>query len=236
MEPLQIQNSLGWKKWLMIFGTAVLAMVIWVYINSPMIVTVTGTGEVSVPATNALVSFTISANDSSPQNAINSVNGKAESMRIFLLTKGVAELDIAEGQVTAVPAGLVAQGAQGYQATISMGVKTVHVADISSLVSDLYLNGVTVVSQPILSVENQDDLENQAFESALNDAKKEAGGVGLKNWKFVRKIIAISQSTSSNTSTATTRPDTLTETGSTLAATNGVFKIVKAVSVTYKMW
>jgi len=201
-----------------------------------MVVTVSGIGEVTVPATNATISFSIGANDASAQVAVSNANAKAALIREFLKTKGVAEGDIAEGQVVAVPASLVTTGATGYQATISMAAKTIHVSEVSSLVSNLYARGATVVSQPVLSVENQDKLEEEALTTALKDAKSQAADIGSKNWKFIRKIVAFSLATSANTSTATLKADAVTEAGSSIAAENGVFKIVKAVSVTYKMW
>ena len=157
-------------------------------------------------------------------------------MRDFLKSKGVADSDIAQSQITAVPAGMVTPGAGGFQATVTMAAKTVHVSSISSLVSDLYTNGAVVVSQPVLSIENQDSLEQQAFDSALKDAKSQASSIGNRNWKFIRKIVSVSQVSSPSTSTSTTKADTLTGANSQIAATNGVFKIVKAVSVSYKMW
>lgn len=234
MEP--VQNPLSFKKLFISFFLVAILIFLWQWINSPMLVTVTGTGEASVPATNATISFTFSSSAGTPQEAISNINAKALSFREFLKTKGIAEGDIAEGQVTAVPAGLVTQGAQGYQANISMAAKTIHVTDISSLISDLYVNGALVVSQPILSVEDQDKLEEDALDVAMRDAKDQAGAIGIKNLKFIRKIVAVSQATSSNTSTATTKADALTEANSATAASNGVFKIVKAVSVSYKMW
>ncbi len=232
-EPLE---GFGIKKMLSILGLAVVLILFWVWVTSPMIVTVTGSGEVSVPATNATLSFTLSATDNSIASAVSSVQAKADTMRNYLKTKGVAEGDIAQSQVTAVPAGLITAGAPGFQATISMAAKTVHVSDVSNLISDLYTNGALVVAQPVLSVENQDKLEQDAFNSALKDAKSQAGKIGLSNWKFIRKIISINQVSSPSTSTATTRSDNLTGTGSALAATNGVFKIIKTVSVSYRMW
>lgn len=225
------------KKVLLVAGSIVLGIAVWVYVSSPMVVTVTGTGEVSAPASNATVSFTISGTDSTtPQNAISNVNARAIAMRTFLKTKGIAEGDIAESQVTAVPANLITPGASGYQATISMAAKTVHVTEISTLISNLYSQGALVVSQPILSIDNQDKLDQQAFSSAMKDAKSQAAKIGISSWKFIRKIIAISQVSSPSTSTATTKADTLTSANDQTAAANGVFKIVKAVSVTYKMW
>jgi len=235
MEPAV--SSFSVKRLLLVVLSIIFVLLIWVYVSSPLVVTVTGVGEVSVPATNATVSFTLSANDQdSPQNAVSNVNAKALALRTFLQTKGIAEGDIAESQVTAVPSSLITEGSTGYQATISMAAKTTHVADVSLLISDLYAQGALVVSQPILSIENQNTVDQQAFDEAMKDARSQAGSIGNKNWKFLRKVISISQVSSPTTSTATTKADTLTSANNSLAAENGVFKIVKAVSVTYKMW
>ena len=235
-EASNVLSNWDFKKIILIVGTIVVLFVLWLYISNPMVVTVTGSGEVSVPATNATLSFTLSATDNSISGAVNSVSSKADSVRSYLKSKGVLDTNIAQSQVTAVPAALVTPGANGFQATISMAAKTTHVSEVGGLVSDLYSNGALVVAQPILSVENQDTLSQKAFDSALSDAKKQAGQIGLANWKFIRKIISISQVSSPSTSTSTTKADTLTSANNQVAATNGVFKIVSAVSVSYKMW
>lgn len=236
MEPAQ-EKRWGVRKVLGLLVLIVVAALFYIYVSSPMVVTVTGSGEVSVPATNATVSLTLSATDPSvPQNAISNVNAKALAMAAYLASQGIAETDIAQSQVTVVPAALVTAGATGFQATISMAAKTTHVTTISTLISNLYANGALVVSQPVLSVESQDSLEQQAFDSAMKDAKSQAAKVGQSNLKYIRKIISISQVSSPSTSTSTTKADTLTSANNTTAATNGVFKIVKAVSVSYKMW
>ena len=90
-------------------------------------------------------------------------------------------------QVTAVPAALIAQGATGYQATISMAAKTTHVSNVGNLVSDLYTNGALVVAQPVLSVENENSLSQQAFNSALSDAKSQASQIGNTNLEVYSK-------------------------------------------------
>lgn len=208
-----------------VFGLTLL--ILWSWLNNPMVVTVTGVGSVSVPATNATISFSLSASDGSSQGAVIAVQTKADYMRNYLKTKGVAAGDIAQTQVTVVPSSLVTQGATGYQATISMAAKTTHVTDISTLVTSLYSNGAQVVSQPVLSVENQDKLSQDAFDSAMKDAKSQAGKIALSNWRFIKRIVGISLVTSPTTSNSTTQDS---------ASSNGVFKIAKAVSVTYKMW
>lgn len=218
-----------------ISGLVVLA-IFWQWISSPMIVTVTGSGEVNVPATNATVTFSLTSNDSSPQAAISGVTAKANAIRRVLVSSGIAEEDIAESQIYAVPAALVAAGATGFQASIAMSAKTVHVSKITDLVASIYAGGASAVSQPVLSVENEQALDAQAYESAIKDAKAKASSIGNKNWKFIRKIIAVSSQSSGTTSTATSKADVVTGSKDTVAAQNGVFKIVEAVSVSYKMW
>lgn len=236
ISPIDPQMNMNTKNLLMIFGSIAAVMIFWVWVSNPMVITVTGTGEVSVPATNATLSLTLSSTDNSISAAVTSLNTKADAMRQFLISKGVAESDIAQSQVTAVPAGLVTAGASGFQARISMAAKTTHVSDVSSLVADLYTNGALVVAQPVLSVENQSKLDQEALDKALKDANKQAFSLGLKNWKIIKKVVSISQVSSPTTSTSTTKADSATENENTVAALNGVFKILKAVSVSYKLW
>lgn len=226
----------GFLKYILISVGVMFLLVFWAWITNPMIVTVTGTGNVSVPATNATVSFTLSATSDTIQGAVSSVSSKADEMRNYLRSKGVAEGDIAQTQVTAVPAALVTQGASGFQATISMAAKTIHVTEISNIISDLYTNGAAVVSQPVLSVESQDQLAQQAFDSAMKDARSQADKIASSNWKLIKKVVSVSLATSASTSNSTTKADALTNANDSTAATNGVFKIAKAVSVNYKMW
>jgi uncharacterized protein YggE len=224
----------GWsfKGILLTLVSVVFLMLFWNCISSPMIITFTGTGEVNVPATNASVSFSLLSSDVSAQGAIASVKEKAKLIKQVIIASGVPEEDILESQVTSAPA----QTGGGYQALISMGAKTIHVANISDLIGTLYANGAAVVSQPTLSVENKADLEAKAVDDAMKDAKSQASKFALKNWKFFRKIVSISQQTSASTSTSTSKADAVSEATSQEAAANGVFEIVKAVSVSYEMW
>ena len=225
------------KKYIFPFLAIIFFMVFWQWISSPMIVTVVGIGEVNVPATNAAISFNISAIDSSsPQGAISSVSARADAIRRILIDFGIDEKDITQSQVYTLPAKFVTAGAMGFQASIAMSVKTTQVSKISDLVASLYANGVGMVSQPVLSVENKQALNMQAYESAIKDAKKKAAKIGNKNWKFIRKIIMINSQSSGTTSTSTTNADASDQTETNGVPQNGVFKIIEAVSISYKMW
>ena len=227
-----MKYSTGTTKKYLLWGLAILVgLILYVWITSPMVVTVTGTGEVAVPAESATLSFSVSGSDATPTGAITAVKTRADAIRATLVASGIAESDIAESQIRVVPASAVTQGATGFQAVITMGAKTVHVADNAGLIANLYSSGASLVSQPVIGVDNKEALEEQAFQKALKDAKKQAGAIALKNLKFIRKIVAVSQVTSPSTSTVTSKGETTAE-----ATQPYTFKIVKAVSVSYKMW
>jgi uncharacterized protein YggE len=226
------------KKGLGLLGIAIAVVVLgflWTWTTSPMIITVNGIGEVSVPAEAATLSFTVQMSSGTAQGAIDQVKNSANALTQILKGTGVSDTDIAEAQVTVIPAGSVSQAASGYIASITMAAKTTDVAKVNSLIATLYGNGVTLVSQPILSVEKKDELEKKALDLAIKDAKKQAGDMAWKNLKPIRKIISITQASSSSTSTATSKADATTQ-AENLGTENGVFKIVKAVSISYKMW
>lgn len=215
-----------WKKGIIIFLAVIFGVFIITWINSPLVVTVTGTGELSVPATSATVSFTVSANDSSPQGAMDQVKTKTSNLRQVLRTTGIDEKEIMESQITVVPAAAYVAGATGYQASITMGAKSLNVAGVDSLVSQLYSNGAIVVAQPVLSADKQSELEAQAMNEAMADAKKQANDLAKKNLKLIKKIVLITQASSASTATVTSKTESL----------GNEFKIAKAVQVSYKMW
>jgi hypothetical protein len=224
------------KKVLALLGVVLVVLILWQFVSSPMVVTVSGTGSVSVPATNASITTTVSVNSDTAQNAIAGAKVKADSIKSILIGSGIAESDISESQITSYPAALASTGATGYQAAMQIVAKTTHVSTVGDLVASLYAAGASLVAQPVLSVENQSALEAKASDAAILDAKTQIGRIALKNLKPIRKTIALYETTGSTTSTTTSKADTVTGTQSQLAATNGVFEITKSVSISYKLW
>ncbi len=225
-----------WKRFFALLGLVFSVLILWQIVSSPMVVTVTGTGEVAVPATNATVTTTVSVNSDTAQNAIGAVTTRSQIIIDLLKKSGIPEENISQSQITSYPAGLVTTGATGYQASLQVVAKTPHVSTVGDLVANLYASGATLVQQPVLSVENQKDLETKATDEALKDAKSQIGKIALKNMKLLRKVVSLYEQTSANTSTTTSKADTVTGAQNQLAAQNGVFKITKAVSVSYKLW
>ena len=194
-----------------------------------MVVTVTGKGELSVPASSASISYSLSAVDSSAQGAVNQVKQKIANINSVILDYGITQGDILESQITVSPDAITQRL---FVASTAQGFKLTNVDTVNDLISSLYSSGAEVVSQPLLNAENQGDLEQEAFDLALKDAKTQAGKIALKQLKFIRKIVFVSQESSGTTSTIASK-DTDLETGGVFGTT---FKLSKQVSVSYKMW
>ena len=226
MEYVKPEIRSRFLGFLGLFAAVIFTICFIAWINSPLIVTVTGSGEISVPATSATVSLTVSGSEASPQGAMDQVKNTASNLRQVLQSNGIEEKEIMESQITAVPAAAYVAGATGYQASITMGAKTLNVVGVAGLVAQLYSAGATVVAQPVLAADKQADLEAKALDEAMKDAKKQANELAKKNRKLIKKVIAIQQASSASTATVTSKTESL----------GNEFKIAKAVSVSYKMW
>lgn len=219
-----------WKRYAILCVTILLLIVAYQWISNPVLITVSGVGEVSVPATKAIVSLTLSDSDVTPEGALTKIQAKAVTVRDYMKQKGFDEITTTQPQM--VPANLIAASLTGYQVSLSMGGSSPQVANLNKIVSGLYGIGATVVSQPILAVDDEAKLVDQALADALKKADDQAKQLARKNWKLIRLVAAVQQADSGTTSTSTSEKDSLA--GEVQSA--DMFKISKAVSVTYRLW
>ncbi len=225
-----------WKKYLS-YTLAVLALIFaYSWITSPMVVTVLGSGEVSSKAETATLTFSIMSSGDNPQSALTSLKSTSDKIKQTLSTNGIPESDIFESQVQVLPASAVVNGATGFQASTSMGIKTDKLNSLGGLINNLYALGAVVVSQPVLTVGNIEALEKEAYNLAIKDAKKKANSVAFSNWKLIKKIVLIEQSQSEPSSTVTSKADTVSQAEKNISPDDGLIKIKKVVSVSYKLW
>jgi uncharacterized protein YggE len=228
-------GSMGWlKAALVVVGL----MILWQWVNSPLVVTVTGVGEIDAPVNNAVISLVLSANRANPTDAITVVNTKALVMKDTLIDYGISQDDLTNSQVSVSP--VSGDGGLQYQAVMAIGAKLTDYSRASDLIAVLYNNGADYVSQPVMSVEDQKVAEAKATEMALADAKKQAGEIGWKQLKLIRKMVGVTHSPTGASSTVTAsqveaRAVSADETP-TLPATTNSIKVRKVVSVSYKMW
>jgi uncharacterized protein YggE len=200
------------------------------WISNPLMISVSGVGEVSVPATKAIVSLTLSERDATPDGALARIQDRALQFRDYMKQKGFDEVVTTQPQM--VPAGLISPTLTGYQVTVSMGGSTTQLNNLHKIVAGFYGMGATVVSQPVLAVDDEAKLVDEALKEALKKADDQAKQVARRQMKLIRVVASVQQADSGITSTSTSEKqnqDGVVESGD-------IFKISKAVSVTYKLW
>jgi len=227
-----MEDNSGKKYLFGLIGLLVLGFAYW-YVSNPIVISVTGAGVVTVPATYVSSSVTLAVTGENPNDTLSAFNTKATAVRELLMKAGVTEENISQTQPQITPSALVVAGAKGYQATATMSFKTRYVTDIGKMTVDLYNNGATVVSQPIYQVENQEIAEQEATKEAMSKAEKEGKIFARSKMKLIKKIVGVQQVSSGSTSQAVVN-DSKSE-NQLLNASGGV-QIAKAVQVTYRMW
>lgn len=225
-----------WKKYLGYSVAVLLLIFAYSWIMSPLVITVTGVGEVSAPAENAVLTFSLASNKDNPNDAVTLVKENVKKVKESLKNFGVGDSDVYESQITVVPAGAVVAGAAGFQATVSMGLKVNSITSLDSLTSALYGMGAQVVSQPQLSVKDSKKVDQEAYQLALKDAKSKANSVALKNWKLIKKIVLIQESQTPTTTTVTKQADDIDSAELNVDPNTGLIKFSKVLSVSYKLW
>lgn len=236
---LDMKVVTGSRMWLKIpFSVLLLIIIFFLYqwISSPMILSVIGTGSVSVPADYATITLTLTSSGNNASESTSQIKTKLENIKKDIANYGVRENEIFESQVTTYPASTLVAGAAGFQSTATVSFKTVQINNIDSIVVNMYAQGAVLVSQPTLSVNDPNGLEKQAYDKAVKDAKAKASQIAISNFKFIKKIVLVEQSTNEPTSTVTSKVDSIENLSGDINPEAGVMKIVKAVSVSYKMW
>lgn len=223
-----------------IFTTSlIIAILVYSWINSPLIVTVTGVGRVSVPASTARFTLAVAQNDTSPVIATVNLRSRLDQLKNVLTENGIKPESIVESQIQITPAAALIPNATGFQASATLGAASTDIANLSTLIGSLYERGATIISQPILEVENQGKLEADAVKKALDDAKTQAGAIGKSHLKFIRKVAAVSQTPTPTSGTLSSKNQASAtgenQTAETAANPNSL-EIVKVVTVSYRMW
>lgn len=230
-EGVNMPDSRKWWRWV---GVGVVLLLVYYFVSHPLEVTVTGTGEASVPATEAILSLNATEINNSPVVAVGNLESKVATLKQALIENGVEAGEIIESQVAVVPASSVVPGAQGYAASVTLAGPTKQVDQVATLTGLLYERGATVVSQPVLRNQDQKKLEKEALSEALKDARSQAGAIGTRKWKFIRMPGEIVQVDTANTSSFTS--ESMGEEEGVGVTASDTFKISKVVQVTYRMW
>jgi len=218
------------KKYLIGLVILIVGFFAWRYISNPLIVTVTGTGKVTVQATSARLDASVVVTGDTVDQVLGDLKTKVASVRLAMVTGNVNEKNMSQSQIQVTPLSAVMSGAKGYSATVVLYGKTDDAVNVSDLVAKIYKAGASIVSQPVIEVDNEQELENSALKIALDEAGSNARYLaGLKK-KMFRKMISVQQASSGNLATSTKIE--MSSEGKTASS----FEMAKAVSVVYWMW
>ncbi len=209
---------------------ATLAIFVWQWVTNPMVIVVTGVGSISAPAESAVLTFSLVSSASNADEALSNVKNNAEKLKNTLKEIGIPESEIYESQIAVTPS------ESSFQGSVSMGLKTDKITMLDRVISILYSGGAVVVSQPVLTAKNVEDMDKKAYDMAIKDAKKKASEIALSNLKIFKKIVLIQESQAQGSSTVTTKADEATQITDNISPDTGLLKINKVVSVSYKMW
>lgn len=202
---------------------------VWRYITNPLVITVTGSGKVVVPATTARVTATVVDTADTAESVEISLKTKISSVRLAMVNGGVKEESLSQSQIQITPLAAVVSGAKGFSATVSIVGQSSDVANINTLLVKVYQAGASLVSQPVIEVNNEQQLENDALKMALKEADANAKYLAKLNWKLIKRVASVQQASSGNTSTTTK----VAEKDGVLSSS---FEVAKAVSVVYYLW
>lgn len=220
-----------WKKYLFYGLSALLFIFSYSWITSPLVITVTGLGEVSIPAENAVVTFSMAVSRSNPDEATKEVKNNVNRVKESLQSLSIGDSDIYVSQATVTP-----QEDGNFISTVSMGLKLNQITNLDTVTSSLYGLGAVQVSQPQLSVNDSKKLEQEAYDIALKDAKSKASAVALKNLKLFRKIVLIQESQTPVATSITKEANSVDEAELNVTEGENLIKFSKVLSVSYKMW
>jgi uncharacterized protein YggE len=164
---------------------------------------VTGQGEVTTAPDRAEINLGIQANDSSVQAVQDKGNRTINQITQDLLSMGVDRADIKTVNYSLYPNYDFRSGSQkinGYALNVSLQVKAKDFSKISQIVDTATKDGANQVGGVsfTLSDEKKKEVENQAREAAVKEAKAKAESLSSLAGVKLGKIINISENSNNN--------------------------------------
>ena len=150
-------------------------------------VTVSGEGEILVPADLAIVNLGVSARDKDVLAAQSKVNETIAAIRAALIAGGVAEEDINTDYINIYPVYSYNDDREelsAYNANSSLAVKVTAIEDVGKLIDAAFEAGANTLNGIQFMASDTSEAEAKALELAVEDAitKAEvlAGAAGMK--------------------------------------------------------
>lgn len=150
-------------------------------------ITVTGTGEVLVPADTAIVSLGVTATNKEVLKAQKQANQAIAAIRDALLELGVQEEDINTDYINIYAMYDYSEGAEvlkGYNASSTLAIRVTDIDRVGEVIDTAFEAGANTLNGISFSASDTEEARAKAMKAAVQDAKEKAdvlaGAAGLK--------------------------------------------------------
>lgn len=167
-------------------------------------ISVSAEGKVTATPDLATVTLGVLSQGTTAVDVKNQNNDKVNKVTAFIKQQGIADKDITTSQFSFYPQQDYSNGVAkiiGYQGNQSVTVK-VHGVDKDQTILEKILdgsvnNGANEINGVNLSVENPENLQQQARKLAISNAKTKAQGLAQEAGLTLGKVVSISETNSS---------------------------------------
>lgn len=208
--------------WLKIFLTPLvlaIGFILWYLTTQTAVITVVGEGRAYATPEVAKFALNISAIGNTSQDALNSAKLKFNAIKEQLKSNGILEEDITTStfSVTSAVTGQAVDISAlnlGQRAQVVVGVDSRYPEKVEELIASVLTNGVSLLSSPVYTTNNPEELEAQAREKAIQNAREKAEAIAKKFGRRLGKMISYNDtSTTSQTGTPLTKQTMDVQTG-----------------------
>lgn len=160
------------------------------FFSKAALVTVVGEGKVTVAPT--MVKFTVAVSNLAP-NATEAINNNKKIVNDLigiLKVNGVSENDISLSYVRVIPP-TTTLGQTSYQAVNSVDATLKNISQFDKLVLQIYGLGANSVSNIVFTTENSKEVEKQAVNLAIKEAKQRAKELAEASGKRLGRMVSL---------------------------------------------
>ena len=160
-------------------------------------ITVTGTGEVLIPADTAIVSLGVSAIDREVLKAQKQANQAIADIRGALIKAGVKEEDINTDYINIYAMYDYSEGAEvlkGYNANSTLAIRVTDIEAVGEVIDIAFEAGANTLNGINFSASDTTEAEEKAMKKAVEDAKDKAEVLAEASGLTIRGIEEIVES------------------------------------------
>ncbi len=218
--------------------------------DTPSTITVSGDSDVFAAPDIATISFTARGEGATTKDAQAKESESVNKAIAYLKGKGIADKDIKTSNYYTQPKydyGICATNycpmratkIVAYEANQTVDVKIRNLDTVGDIVTGLGTAGITDISGPNFTIENQDALQNQARADAIKEARAKAETLASQLGVHIVRVSNFQESNGGYYPMVYGAKDAMTSTGSAPAPTpampTGENKITSNVTITYEI-